>query len=202
MCSLPPSLITKHADPSCSFACVHWHCLYLAGSVGTAGAIDLRNSIEQHYGLELPATLTFDYPTTTAIAGFLAERLQLSLPARSDPGSNGVTPYTNLATQERDSIVATAVVALSSRHPGPSLCATGFLQTLSELSDLQHVVPLSRWDIESVYSPGLQTSKSTVTTRFGAFCEDVEPFDSEAFRISASEATAMDPQTRQVMGIL
>ena len=167
-----------------------------------AGGIDLRNTIEQHYGLELPATLVFDYPTTKAIAGYLARRLQLSSTGDSEEASDSNASHRNLVTQQGDSIIATAVVALSSRHPGPSLCAAGFLRTLAVLSDLQHVVPLSRWDIDSVYAPGLFTSKSIVTTRFGAFCEGVEQFDTEAFRISTSEATAMDPQTRQAVALV
>ena len=37
------------------------------------GAVELRNSLASHFsGLDLPATLTYDYPTIKAISSFIA----------------------------------------------------------------------------------------------------------------------------------
>lgn len=39
------------------------------------GAVELRNTLETQFSLDLPATLTFDYPTISALAGYLASHL-------------------------------------------------------------------------------------------------------------------------------
>nr|WP_239405329.1 type I polyketide synthase [Frankia sp. Cj3] len=44
-------------------------------------AVDLRNRLSETSGLQLPATLVFDYPTPTAIAGYLRSQLTLDAAA-------------------------------------------------------------------------------------------------------------------------
>ncbi|GLI63379.1 hypothetical protein VaNZ11_006291, partial [Volvox africanus] len=46
------------------------------------GAVELRNQLSRTFGLELPATLMFDYPTTTAVAGYVVTEL-------AAPGAGG-----------------------------------------------------------------------------------------------------------------
>ena len=40
-----------------------------------AGAVELRNAVTSKFKVDLPATVTFDYPTITALAGFIASKL-------------------------------------------------------------------------------------------------------------------------------
>ncbi len=39
------------------------------------GAVELRNEVSRAFGLELPGTLVYDYPTPSAIAAFLSARV-------------------------------------------------------------------------------------------------------------------------------
>ena len=39
------------------------------------GAVELRNSMSQLAGMELPGTLVFDYPSVTALAGYLSQQV-------------------------------------------------------------------------------------------------------------------------------
>ncbi|MFZ4278323.1 beta-ketoacyl reductase, partial [Streptomyces arboris] len=48
-------------------------------------AVELRNQLNQATGLRLPTTLVFDYPNPTALAGFLAEQIQVDTGALTAP---------------------------------------------------------------------------------------------------------------------
>lgn len=43
-------------------------------TISSAGAVELRNEIARLSGMSLPGTLVFDYPTISAIAGFLLSK--------------------------------------------------------------------------------------------------------------------------------
>jgi acyl transferase domain-containing protein len=53
-------------------------------------------------------------------------------------------------------------------------------------------VPLQRWDIERMYTPGLASDK--MYARHAAWLDSVDRFDAALFGFSKAQATATDPQ--------
>lgn len=45
------------------------------GGGGAAGAVELRTGLAAEFRLDLPATVTFDYPSSSALAAFIAAQL-------------------------------------------------------------------------------------------------------------------------------
>ena len=139
----------------------------------------------------------FDYPTTAAIADYLVKKLPEAANAIAAvrPGPEECLQAFGPSTDS--DLCRTQIVAISSRHPGPSLGIDGFMESMLASTDLQAQPPLGRWDNDANYTPDLLPSRMTATTRFGAFCEGLEHFDALAFRLSLAEALVVDPQTRQ-----
>jgi acyl carrier protein len=57
----------------------------MANGLDSLGAVELRNSLQAQLpaGLELPATLLFDFPSVNAVSGYIASQvLHLKLPLR------------------------------------------------------------------------------------------------------------------------
>lgn len=58
------------------------------------GAVELRNALTSRFGVELPATATFDYPSVAALSGFIAahtdggEAVHLQEPEADAPAGN------------------------------------------------------------------------------------------------------------------
>ena len=48
----------------------------MEAGLDSLSSVELRNSLEAKLGAELPSTLVFDYPTSAALAGFLASKVQ------------------------------------------------------------------------------------------------------------------------------
>ena len=53
----------------------------MSSGLDSLGAVELRRELATISGLELPATLVFDYPTIDSLAGFIVSQLPLPAPA-------------------------------------------------------------------------------------------------------------------------
>jgi acyl carrier protein len=46
----------------------------MEAGLDSLGAVDLRTALGARFGIELPATVTFDYPSISALASFIANQ--------------------------------------------------------------------------------------------------------------------------------
>lgn len=162
----------------------------MASGLDSLGTVELRNSLETRLGIHLPATLTFDHPTISAIADFI-----FTITAGTEEPSEPDLAHSPILVQPSSAAAGdggswrrlTAIRGASMRLPG----ADGIRRPAAAAIDAPAPVPVFRWDVEAQ-----MREQGSLPARFGAFLADVELFDPAAFGISDPEASLMDPQQR------
>ena len=92
----------------------------MEAGLDSLAAVELRNGLASTFGLELPATLVFDHPTITALAGYVVEHA----PAASSAAEAGeaqlaaASPRSGTIQPGLADTSVTALVGVSARYPG------------------------------------------------------------------------------------
>lgn len=149
-----------------------------AAGLDSLGALELRGQLASALGVELPATLAYDYPTAEAIASFASELLGGT--AQPDLALTLLRPGTAVESEP------CFVLSLGGARTGELFGHEHALQ------DGVRVTPLSRWDVE----------RGAVSwPRFLAALLEVELFDAELFSVAKTEAAVMDPHQRMLLQV-
>jgi acyl carrier protein len=138
----------------------------MAAGLDSLGAVELKNSLEGRLGVQLPGTLVFDYPTASALTGYLEEVLPAdeseasgatddddassvaSATAMVPGGLEAVSPHT------QNSVVV--VLGVSSRSASDAVLSMAPTDAIS-------VVPLDHWNVD------LLNRGANLPARFGGF---------------------------------
>lgn len=92
-----------------------------------------------------------------------------------------------------------AIVGMGCRFPGAQ-DVDGFWRLIRDGVSSVSEVPASRWDADAFYDPSGEVA-GKMSTKWGAFVDDVDQFDPVFFGISPREAARMDPQQRLLLEV-
>jgi acyl carrier protein len=157
----------------------------MATGLDSLGATEVRNGLQSSLGLDLPATLTFDYPTVAAISGFIQQQLQPAAEA------SGAIPSQRRAMLKAAVAAARPLLVTGQSSPQRSI------QEYAAGVDAVSLAPYWRWDIDSHHSQLAGTAE--VQPRFGVFLSGVDLFDCTMYGITPLEASTLDPQQRLLL---
>jgi len=174
----------------------------MAAGLDSLGTVELRNTLESKLGLQLPATLVFDYPTVNALADLLYPKLAVATAAAAVEQQLEV-----IHSHETASLPATTLrlVPHQGAGNGPALVAMTAMvirssqDAISSIpgTDAVRLIPLGRWDVDLSISNAATSSNNP--SRFGAFLSNVDRFDAGMFGLGDAEAALMDPQQRLLL---
>ncbi len=169
----------------------------MSAGLDSLGSVEFANVLSRRFGMQMPGTLVFDYPTVNAVSAYLHSKLQVLSPSLVDNAqaaavtaapASMVLPVSLSGDEQQGRPTAVAILAAAS-HP----MATASHSSGSSAWDQDHItlIPDVRWDADSAAG-----QKHSMQARFGSFMRDVELFDSAAFGLSMAEGISMDPQQR------
>ncbi len=150
-------------------------------------AMDLRDRLQRHLGVALPASVVFDHPTPQALTEHLLVYLGLAATTVHRPAARG---------QGHDEPIA--VIGVGCRFPGAD-DPEAFWDLLEAGVDAVSEIGEDRWPA-SLHDPTPGTQGRTYV-RHAGLLHDLADFDAAFFGIPAREAMVMDPQQRLLLEV-
>ncbi|WP_218651874.1 type I polyketide synthase [Nostoc sp. C052] len=153
-------------------------------------AVELRDRLNQLLGVNLPSTLSFDFPNIERLTHYLATDVLALAQAKANQPNDPIS----------DIYEPIAIVGMSCRFPGDATDPESFWQLLASGTNTRAEIPQNRWNIETYYdpTPGIP---GKIYTRYGNFINSIDRFDPAFFGISPREAVAIDPQHRLLLEV-
>ena len=157
-------------------------------------AVELRNNLNESFGVELPATVMFDYSTAELLSEFIygmmdQSRAQLS-EIKTVVSQDGKAIEPKVEMQKEALIFILDCVQLFSGDGSDPSVETLVLQP----ADAQSKVPYRRWD-----SLLLNEAHGTWVPNFTSSTKGTYAFDCQKFHMSRQESIYMDPQQRVLL---
>ncbi len=169
----------------------------MSAGLDSLGSVEFANVLSRRFGMQMPGTLVFDYPTVNAVSAYLHSKLQVLSPNMVDNAQAAAVTAVHasvvlpviLPDGERQGRPTSVAILAAAYHPMATAPHSSGNSAWDQ--DLVTLIPDARWDADSAAGP-----KHSMQARFGSFMRDVELFDSAAFGLSAAEGVSMDPQQR------
>ncbi|KAH0479591.1 MAG: uncharacterized protein KVP18_001513 [Porospora cf. gigantea A] len=151
-------------------------------AVDSLATMEFRERVSESIGIEVPMSALFDHPTLELLTSYLET---IVCPA----------PQTAPVPTRASPVDPPCIAAFSLRLPGGVFDAESFWNMLTSPSDCRSLVPLSRFNVDSVYNADRAASGSSYV-RHAAFAPYMDRFCPEHFGVNSLELQAMDPQHR------
>lgn len=155
-------------------------------------AVILSGELENLLGVQLDATIAYEYPTIQALAQRLVEGEPASRrrtrPAARHTGGATRTPGTH----------DIAIIGMGGRFPGADTLEE-YWSMLVEGRDGTGELPIGRWSEYSAEE--VMSAKMAEQPLTGGYLSDLSSFDAEFFGLSPLEAANMDPQQRIMLEV-
>jgi 3-oxoacyl-(acyl-carrier-protein) synthase/acyl carrier protein len=182
----------------------------IEAGIDSLSMTELGQEIEIDIGVSLPTTVAFDYPTVSAIASFVSDKMGFSTTDTSACCTNAPPRGREFENTYRKSIDLAVVMGIGCRFAGKGKSDSDslgkFWQLISSGGDAITTVPLDRWDVDTDTTAfGICRRRDPYTERYsrhGSFVSDIDHFDCLFFDVSNAEATAIDPQQRMILKVV